>query len=212
MYREVLTKQKSVDTCFLKHTLPSIDFDYPVLDLGGGHHWSYHRYIGTDHSKTISTNLPRAENIDVAMDAEAQFPFESGTFSTVFAFNLLEHLYDYSNAVEETYRVLEQGRKFLFSIPFIHRIHGDPNDYHRLTDEAIKRMLSDFSTVNIHSHSRGPVSTGQQMMVPLNSHPVVSYLSWRVANLMDDIFNRFGLYADDTVEKFPLYYIVEATK
>lgn len=200
---------KTPSRCFLNETIENIDVEYPVLDLGGGHNFSYHRFLDTDHERTVSVNLPRASNIDVAADAETAFPFKDESFQTAFCFNLLEHLYDYETTISEMYRVLEPGGKAFVGVPFLHRIHGDPHDYNRFTEQRLRRDFDTFSEVTVEALDTGPIGAAVWMAFPVFRLNWVKYVAWRVSGVVDSLINSIN----DTLEgNFPLYYVVAAEK
>lgn len=204
---------KTPGRCFMNQTLSDLEFEHPVLDVGGGHDWSYHRHMGTKHEETISMNLPRAESMDVIADAESRFPFSDSSFATVFCFNVIEHLYDFQNVYQQSYRVLQDGGKLLLWVPFLHKIHGDPSDFNRFTEYRIKRDLSSFGTVNIFPLDEGPMSAGFYQLQPIMKFDLLRYLGWEVSRTLDSVFKRcISKYNKISTGKFPIGYVVEAIK
>lgn len=204
---------KSPGRCFMNQTLGNIEFEYPVLDVGGGHNWSYHRHMNTDHDKTIAINLPRAESMDIIADAESQFPFSDSSFETVFCFNVIEHIYEYENVFQESYRVLKENGKLLLWIPFLHRIHGDPSDFNRFTEYRLRRELADFRILNIYSLDEGPISAGFYQTQPILKADLMKYIGWEVSRRVDSALKRYlDRYDELFTGKYPIGYLVEAKK
>jgi SAM-dependent methyltransferase len=75
----------------------------------------------------------------VFADVTEPLPFADETFDVVVAFNLFEHVYDDTVARREAYRVLKGGGALYVVMPFLHEIHGDPDDFQRLTPAALCR-------------------------------------------------------------------------
>jgi hypothetical protein len=65
----------------------------------------------------------------------------------VIALEVLEHVFDYSLAIEAVYKSLKPGGIFIVSTPWIIPIHDRPNDFHRLTPQALIRGFSDYSEI-----------------------------------------------------------------
>lgn len=200
---------KTPSRCFLNETIEGVDVEYPVLDLGGGHDFSYHRFLDTDHERTVSVNLPRASNIDVVADAESPLPFKDGSFKTVFCFNLLEHLYDYETVIAEMYRMLEHGGNAFVGIPFLHPIHGDPHDYNRFTERRLRRDFDAFDEVTVESLDAGPIGAAIWMAFPVFKLNLLKYIAWRTSRTLDNVINYLN---DSLAGSFPLYYVVIAEK
>ena len=204
---------KTPGRCFMNQTLANIDFKYPVLDVGGGHKFSYHRYMDTKNNKTVAINLPRAESMDVIADAESTFPFHHNSFETVFCFNIIEHLYEYQNVYTESYRVLKDGGKLLLSIPFFYKIHGDPSDFNRFTEYRLRRDLSNFNNIIIHALDEGPISAGFSQILPILKFNILKYIIWEISRLSDSTLKRnVDKYKMLFSGKYPIGYVVEAVK
>jgi SAM-dependent methyltransferase len=112
-----------------------------VLDLGSKTtEATYYGYLrkAAGCEFTFSDLLPRPGV--VAADIEQPLPFEAESFDTVLAFNLYEHVFRLDSAPREIFRVLRPNGRLLLSVPFLHEYHADPDDFHRLTDSALRRM------------------------------------------------------------------------
>lgn len=204
---------KTPGRCFMNQTLANLEFEHPVLDVGGGHDWSYHRNMDTNHEEVITMNLPRAESMDVIADAESGLPFFNNSFSTVFCFNVIEHLYNFQNIYQESHRVLEDGGKFLLWVPFLHKIHGDPSDYNRFTEYRFKRDLSAFNTVDFYPLDEGPLSAGFYQLQPILKFGLLKYIGWEATRRLDSFFKQnINKYDKLFSGKFPIGYVIEAVK
>ena len=54
---------------------------------------------------------------------------------------LLEHVEYPEKVLDEISRILKPGGALILSVPFSVEIHSDPYDFHRFTDEKLRRML-----------------------------------------------------------------------
>lgn len=111
-----------------------------ILDLGGNKKSGYQELIGGQH-KITTVNIDINTDSDLVFDIENFFPLSSESFDCVICFNVLEHIFDYKNVLDESFRVLKPGGKFIITTPFLYYIHASPNDFFRYTDSALKKML-----------------------------------------------------------------------
>lgn len=200
---------KSPSRCFLNSWLQGISLQYPVLDLGGGSHWSYHRFLGTDLSRTVALNLPSADNVDVIADAGSSLPFRDQSFKSVLCFNLLEHVYDFQNTIQEAHRVLKPDCSLFIGVPFLKRIHGHPNDFTRFTEARLRRDLADFSSISVNSLSPGPTSAAISILFPIFKFSIIKYIMWSMARKADQFIHNIN---DVLKGSDPIYYVIEAVK
>jgi SAM-dependent methyltransferase len=122
-------------------TIKSYSLSGSVLALGSkSQNSSYYQYINVDDDCKITfTDLVPSDGVTV-VDVQERLPFEDNSFDMVLAFHLFEHVYDYHTSVNEIFRILKPGGKFIISMPFMHKYHADPDDYYRFTDSAIVRI------------------------------------------------------------------------
>lgn len=103
-----------------------------VLDIGGGAGVDYHHLLRV--TGTIETiNIDKQREPTYLLDLNQPLPFADETFDHVISFNTFEHIKNDELAISEALRVLKKGGTFHFIVPFCHRVHGSPSDYHRHT-------------------------------------------------------------------------------
>ena len=92
---------------------------------------------------------------------EKSLPVRDESVQNVLMFNLLEHVYNFESLSREAYRVLQKGGNCYIFVPFLHRIHEDPNDYFRYSAQALSRFLKEagFEKVEVESLGFGPFTT-----------------------------------------------------
>jgi SAM-dependent methyltransferase len=108
--------------------------DKPYEDLIRPH---VTRYIGLDH---LDTQHGR-EKVDV-WGTGTDLPFEDGSFDTVVAFQVLEHVEEPAAMVREAFRVLRPGGVFIVTTPFMWGIHEEPRDFYRYTEYGLLHLLT----------------------------------------------------------------------
>jgi len=124
-----------------------------VLDVGGGdgaigeHIWKMGNYVTSIDLPTVATQAHGCQGLlAVAGDAE-QLPFASNTFDLVLASEIVEHLWNPHNFLDEAYRILKADGHLIISTP--EGIEGMRYDSHKhyFTVESLKQMLGAKFTV-----------------------------------------------------------------
>lgn len=72
------------------------------------------------------------------------------SFDTIFAFEVLEHLYHPHLAVNNMHKLLKPGGILIGSTRFIYPYHGLPHDYFRFSEFGLRHLFKDFKTVTIY--------------------------------------------------------------
>jgi len=96
----------------------------------------------TGSKKWIYLNIDSNTNPDFLGDIN-KTEFKNEEFDVVVMIELLEYLKDPINAICEVKRILKKDGLMIFSVPFVHPLHGDRDfDYFRFTDTALKFYLN----------------------------------------------------------------------
>jgi len=77
----------------------------------------------------------------IKLDLEKPFKIRSNTYDFVLMFNVMEHIYNYNNLINESVRILKPGGKLHGLVPFMWHYHPDPNDYFRFSEQALKNLI-----------------------------------------------------------------------
>ncbi|MBI5045446.1 MAG: class I SAM-dependent methyltransferase [Candidatus Niyogibacteria bacterium] len=137
-----------------------------VLDIGSGlNKASYHRFLKkSENVEIIALDLGfdkvgGGSHINLEQDA---LSYADHSVDMVLAFNILEHLYNYSFLLSEIKRVLKPEGRVVGAVPFLVGYHPDPRDYWRYTSESLRKILEDrgFKNIEISILGRGPFSAG----------------------------------------------------
>tara|TARA_Y200000002_G_scaffold382106_1_gene398051 strand:+ start:7439 stop:8083 length:645 start_codon:yes stop_codon:yes gene_type:complete len=111
-----------------------------ILDFGCGENKykkffsEKNHFIGVD-IKVSGRGLEKKKP-DIFFDG-ISLPFENSEFDIVICTEVLEHVEDFENSLNEIHRVLKPGGKGIISMPFITSEHEEPFDFRRFTSFGI---------------------------------------------------------------------------
>ena len=91
-------------------------------------------------------------------DLEKKLSYPNENFDHVLVFNVLEHVYDFNNCIDEIFRTLKKNGKIIGGVPFFYRVHNAPNDYYRYTSQSLEKKLIQcgFKNVSVKQIGFGP--------------------------------------------------------
>jgi ubiquinone/menaquinone biosynthesis C-methylase UbiE len=116
-----------------------------VLDIGCATQWpikllpSSYYYIGVDFLNTAD-NFYKTQP-DVYGDAQ-KLPIATNSIDSVLLLDVLEHLQNPDQALNEIFRVLKSNGVLILQVPFLYPIHDAPYDYRRYSKFGLNEMLS----------------------------------------------------------------------
>ncbi|MBN1250937.1 MAG: class I SAM-dependent methyltransferase [Bacteroidales bacterium] len=95
-------------------------------------------YIGLDVENEGHSH--KNEDVDIFYNGK-NIPFENEYFDSLFSSEVLEHIFDIDESLNEIYRVLKKDALALFTVPFAWNEHEIPNDFGRYTSFGIKHIF-----------------------------------------------------------------------
>jgi SAM-dependent methyltransferase len=126
-------------------------------------------------------------------DLESIISLEDNSIDTVLIFNVLEHIFDVKNAFLEINRCLKKNSgKIIGSTPFIHRVHGAPNDYNRYTKQFIEKILdqNNYKNIEVENLGFGPFSSAYTMLFDyFKLIPFLNNFILTICMILDKIIN-----------------------
>lgn len=123
-----------------------------VLDIGGGGSpYSSYMLPGT---RLVNLDIERNAATSVIADAH-QLPFATTSLDAVICTNVLEHLREPQTCLEEIARALRRGGELIVIVPFLFRVHPNPEDHWRFTWQCLERLFSKHYEVADHAVSGG---------------------------------------------------------
>ena len=117
-----------------------------ILDIGCGCKPYQSLFTGSSSYTGIDTRNSghtywNNDIVDVFYDGR-NIPFAAHSFDTVVSFQVLEHVKEIDQIMQEIKRVLTNDGVFIGTVPFIWPEHEMPYDYQRWTVEGIQRLLA----------------------------------------------------------------------
>lgn len=134
-----------------------------VVDLGCGASKTVEHAIGVDQTPPGEKimNLNNKESVaDVISDVSKPLPFEDGTFDTLVARHVLEHISDQVTTIQNWARVVKEGGRIILALPdarICNTILLNPEHKHEYTPEAISNFMQllGFKPVGKEEHYNG---------------------------------------------------------
>ncbi len=166
-------------------------------------------------SETLLCDWPgsahSSRHVDVACDLNGILPFESTSFDTVLATDVLEHLPQPEIFVGEVARVLRPGGALLLGAPFLYAVHEEPHDYHRYTRYRLRGLCEGAGMSVERLEPYGGVA---EVLLDLTAKQLDrSRILSAVHLFLATIFEKSALariVRSRTAERFPLGYVLVA--
>ncbi len=114
-----------------------------LLDLGCGvkpFKCVYSNYCESSVGIDVAQTLHGTEQVDVIYDGK-KIPFANQEFDIVFCTEVLEHVPEPTEFLNEIFRVLKPHGTLIMTVPFLVPLHEEPHDFFRYTKHALKYML-----------------------------------------------------------------------
>jgi len=97
-----LWNKKTFPRIFLNNKVENLDLENKtILDIGGGNKKSsYHKILMQKGNRFISVDI--TDNCDYKIDLENEkLPFDDNSQDIIFCFNVMEHIFNYQNLLDE---------------------------------------------------------------------------------------------------------------
>jgi ubiquinone/menaquinone biosynthesis C-methylase UbiE len=135
----------------LRRRLPGFRGD--VLDVGCG--LSPYRFLlDARTTQYVGVDILDAERFDYANPGIVSFdgehiPFPDGRFDAVICTEVLEHVANYQQLVDEIHRVMKVGAEAIVTVPWSARFHYVPYDFFRYTPSSLSTIFAGFAESSI---------------------------------------------------------------
>lgn len=199
----------------MNDALSKIAFRGDVLDLGGSKKSDYMELVKKTATSIQVINLDTETAPDIFSDLEQPLPCKDHAFDTVIVLNVLEHIYNYRQLLQEAYRVLRPQGEIIIFVPFLLQVHPSPNDFFRYTRETLERLLVEqgFQAIAIQEAGSGVWSVQCQLMhnfLPAFFMAPLQYLAPKLDALFS--FVTRALKKSYQPKHYPLGYLARAYK
>jgi SAM-dependent methyltransferase len=117
-----------------------------VLDFGCGSKpyislFNCESYTGLDYATEVSEKNTKLA-ADVFYDGKT-IPFEANLFDSVFSSEVLEHVFNPGEILDEINRVMKPGGHLVLTCPFFWPEHEQPYDYARYSSFGLKHLIGE---------------------------------------------------------------------
>jgi SAM-dependent methyltransferase len=134
-------------------------------------------------------------------------------FTNIIIFNVIEHIFDTNNALDEINKLLKKNAKLILSTPFLYRYHSAPNDYLRFTENFLNKILTKKKFKILHSKScgTGPLLACYAMIFDyIKIVPLLAPITLFHVFILDYLISLFQ--KTEMCKIYPICVIVEAKK
>lgn len=189
-----------------------------TIDLGCGF-MPFKEYLTERVTAYHTLDLdPQSPEVTFIGDIQEMPMIPTNSYDSAICLEVLEHIPYPLKAIREIYRILKPGGIFLFSVPYLCRIHDQPHDYFRFTIYGLHKILSESQFSVIEIRPRGGIASflGHQVST------ILLTTTWPIWGLRQIawIFNRWiivllGYEIDKIIgnwDIFPLGYVGVAQK
>ncbi len=111
-----------------------------VLDIGGGAS-PYASYL-LPHTQLFNLDIECNAATNLVADAH-RLPFSSGSLDAVICTNVLEHLREPTICLAEITTALRAGGELIVIVPFLFKVHPNPEDHWRFTWQCLERLFAE---------------------------------------------------------------------
>lgn len=123
---------------YFSHAFASLPDSAVVLDLGAGP--GQFSELTDRFSTFISMDFRPFRPVNVVADLTKRLPLKDGAVDAIMASNVLEHIPDTRELLQEAFRVLKPGGVLVATIPFLMRVHQKPYDFNRYTKYQLEAL------------------------------------------------------------------------
>lgn len=93
------------------------------------------------YADAVGVDMLDGPGVDRVLDLEEKPPADLGTFAHVECMSVLEHSRRPWLLAAHVELLMEPGATIFVSVPFVWRIHAYPNDFWRMTPEAVRSIF-----------------------------------------------------------------------
>ena len=184
-----------------------------ILDVGSKKSISNITNYIKSNNKIIYLDKYSKDPKDLKIDLETKYNGnEKNNFDNVILLNVLEHIFNFQNCLDNCYLFLRKNGIILGSTPFLFRIHGSPHDFFRYTSDALIKGLkkSGFIDIEVKVIAAGIFTCFySSLSIKIQKIPFLNNILFLFCQFLDFIFSIFSKNYDLT---YPVGYFFKAKK
>jgi SAM-dependent methyltransferase len=166
-----------------------------VLDFGAGSS-PYRSLIHCDEYIRVdfdSKGHPHDKEEKAIMYDGKRIPFRDGYFHSILATEVLEHIFNLEEILQELHRVLRHRGVILITKPFMCATHEIPNDCSRYTEYGIRYLLekNGFEIITYRKIGTSIQSQMQMFMSYLDSYVICKFNKLKLYNVVAPVVFTF---------------------
>ncbi len=131
----------------LEKFLEKYKTDKKVLDIGSGGS-TYNRFF----PNRLTVDIDSKRKPEVIADAH-HLPFENNSFEIILCTEVLEHVKNPQEVINEFYRVLMPGGRVILTTRFVYPIHDAPNDFWRFTKYGLMELFKNWEIIELEAEN-----------------------------------------------------------
>lgn len=120
------------------------------MDLGGKRENKRGSFQPPEHQAKVwwYLNLDWITKPNIFADVTAT-PLKTASVDCILCTEVLEHLKDPQDCVDEIHRLLRDDGLVFASTPFFYPVHADPYDFQRFTEDGLRHLFREFKSVQV---------------------------------------------------------------
>ena len=163
-----------------------------IANIGSGTNTDLKNIFGKVKGQIYNYDYYKYNKNVIKINLEKIFFFKN-KFDFIILFNVLEHIENYKNLINNLKKHLKKGGTLEIFVPFMFRFHEDPKDYFRPTHFYLKKLLSkkNFS-IKTTLIAAGPAMTVLEILFKYLRVKVFKIIFLFFFIILDKIFFRFS--------------------
>jgi SAM-dependent methyltransferase len=128
------------------------------------------------------------------INLEKKIHLSKNKFDFIILFNVLEHIENYKNLINNLKKCLRKKGTLEIFVPFMFRFHEDPKDYFRPTHFYLQKLLSEknFFSIKTTLIAAGPMMTVLEILFKYLKFKIVKMIFLFFFIILDKIFFKFS--------------------
>lgn len=212
-FLELSLKGKSICRSYQIFYLKKINLKGRSIDFGTSNiSDSSYDFVNSSQINFISNKLNLKKDNYIKLDLNRK-NFVKTLFDNLIVFNVLEHVYDIQNSINELKKLMKKNSTIFISTPFIYRYHAAPEDFYRFTKNFWIQSLRDhrFRSIKVNNFGTGPFMSCYSMIFDyLKFTVVIPPILLSIAVFFDFILSIFQ--KTKMSDLYPICIILEAKK